>query len=99
MTDAAIEFYKNNCSANKSLIDRKEIVFYPIPRKDGDEGAFAIDWVNQQQAGIDIEVVIDAFAPPIDGDAAKWEKFKSDEWPKVKNKLENTIKFLTHLRR
>jgi len=100
VTEAAIQFYKNNCSAGDSLVEKKEIVFYPIPRKHGDiGGGYAIDWVNHHQLAIDIQIVADAFAPPKDRDAIRWAHFKSGEWLKVKIKLCNTLTFVEHMQR
>jgi len=94
VSKAAIEFYKSTCNAGESLIDSKDIVFYPIPRKSGDVGGYAVDWVNQHVAGINIQTIQDAFAPPRDRDTKNWDKFKAEEWPRVKIKLCNTLKFM-----
>jgi hypothetical protein len=98
ITQAAIEFYKSNCSAGESLIEKKEVVVYPVPRKDGDFNGYVVDWVNHRQTGLDIQIVTDAFAPPISREASEWEKFKNDEWPKIKIKLCNTLKFVKHVK-
>jgi hypothetical protein len=99
ITQAAIEFYKNNCSAGESLIEKKEVVFYPVPRKDGESNGYVVDWVNQPKTGIDIPTVTGAFAFPCGPpNASDFEKFKTDEWPKVKIKLCNTLKFVKHVK-
>jgi len=98
ITEAAIEFYKKTCPPENSLIDRKDVVFYPIPRKDGAVSGYAVDWVNNDHAGIDSPCVRDAFAPPKGPDPTLWENFKEDEWPKVKRKMCNTLKFVKYVR-
>ncbi len=99
ITQAAIESYKKNCAAGESLIEKNEIVFYPVPRKDGEISGYVVDWVNHHQAPIDVQTVTDAFAFPCGPpNASDWEKFKTDEWPKVKIKLCNTLKFVKHVK-
>ncbi len=94
VSKAAIEFYKSICDAGESLTDNKDIVFYPIPRKNGDVGGYAVDWVNQHLAGINIQTIQDAFAPPRDRESKNLDKFIAEEWPRVKIKLCNTLKFM-----
>jgi hypothetical protein len=96
VTETAIEHYKNTCPAGKSLIDSKKIVPYPIPKKDGDVNGYAVDWVNNDYAGVDSHMIHDAFAPARGPD---WKKFKEDEWPKVERKMHNTVKFVEHMSR
>jgi hypothetical protein len=94
--EAAIAFYMKTCPAGKSLIE-KEVVFYTIPKKDGERRGYAIDWLHNDCADIDFQTIPSAFAPPRDLDAIRREKFRNDEWPKVKNKMDNTVKFLKFL--
>jgi len=96
ISKTAIECYKSNCFDGESLIEKKVVLSYPVPRKDQNMeiDGYVIDWVNHPQAGINASVVTDAFAPPFNPDVNEQEKFKTDEWPKVKNKLCNTLKFV-----
>jgi hypothetical protein len=96
ITEAAIECYRKNCG--QAPLEKTHILFYPIPREEGQSDGFVVDWVNHQQAGINVQNVTNAFAPPINPNATEWEKFKSDEWPRVAIKLTNTIKFVEYVK-
>ena len=100
ISKTAIEFYKSHCSDEESLIEKKVVLSYPVPRKDQniEIDGYVIDWVNHPQSGIDASVVKDAFAPPFNPDLKEQEKFKADEWPKVKIKLCNTLKFVKQVK-
>ncbi len=100
ISKAAIETYKENCPDWRSLIENKLITLYPVPRKSEsvETDDYVIDWVNHPQAGIDANVVKDAFAPPLNSDKSEWEKFKINEWPKVKIILDNTLKFVEQVK-
>jgi hypothetical protein len=100
ISKAAIEFYKSKCFEGESLIEKKLILSYPVPRKNESTeiDGYVIDWVNHPQTGIDANVVRDAFAPPFNPDVNEQDKFKMDEWPKVKIKLCNTLKFVKHVK-
>ena len=97
ITKAAVEHYKNNCPAKESLIEKKIIVSYPVPQKDGETLGYVIDWVNHPQTKINAQTVEKAFAPPINPDSNEWKKDQI-EWKKnVEIKLRNTLKFLEHV--
>jgi hypothetical protein len=100
ISKAAIEFYKSKCFDGESLIETKLVLSYPVPRKNEttEIDGYVIDWVNHPQAGIDADVVKDAFAPPFNPDVNEWENFKTVEWPKVEVKMCNTLKFVKHIK-
>ena len=91
ITEPAMECYETGCTGEKTLMEKKVVVPYPIPMKGGEEAAgYVIDWVNHPQAGIDIEAVAGAFAPT--------PKIARSEFEKIKIKLANTLKFVKHVK-
>ena len=100
ITKDAIAAYRRNCSEGELVINNGLILVYPVPRKEAEmetEG-YVINWANHPQAGIDSKTVANAFAPPFDPNTVEWEKFRKDEWPKVKRKLEKTLNFFQHVK-
>ena len=53
---------------------------------------------KDKHCGIGVQTVENAFAPPKNPDKRKREGFLKDEWKYVKKKLENTIKFVKHVK-
>jgi hypothetical protein len=91
ITANAIECYKASCPGKDSLIEKKVVVPYSIPLKEGEEvDGYAIDWVNHAQAGIDFLSVTGAFGPSPRTSPAEFEK--------IKRKLANTLKFVKHVK-
>jgi len=91
ITEPAMECYMTGCAGEKSLIEKKMIIPYSIPMKDGKEApGHVIDWVNHPQAGIDTQTVNGAFAPTPNIDQR--------EFAKIMIKLANTLKFVRHVK-
>lgn len=91
ITTNAIECYQAGCAGNDSLIEKKVLLRYRVPMKDGQEVDYhVIDWVNHAQAGIDFQSVTGAFGPSPRTSPAEFEK--------IKRKLANTLKFVKHVK-
>jgi len=94
ITEAAMECYKKDCFAGKSLIEKKVIVFYPVSIKGKEINSYVINWVNHPECGIEVKTIKNAFAHAI----APQKPPASDEWEKIKGKIANTLKFVEYVK-
>jgi hypothetical protein len=91
LSQDAIECY-NRLERGESLIEKKVVVPYAIPLKEGKEmHGYVIDWANHPNAGIDFQTIEAAFAPTSGTTREEFEKI-------IKKKLENTLQFVKHLK-